>query len=138
MAQTPGVRLRGRGGWKAPYALEVLKPYLRHRDGRLTAYAALMIAKTQHPKAAELLGEVIARLSDDPLKAAVLVLATLRTPEAQELLFALCRFEREAIRLAALEALPPSSASRIILESLTLHDSSPRVRAAAKLLLASD
>ena len=39
-----------------PHALEVLEPYLRHSDMRLAAYAALMIAQTQSPEAAALLG----------------------------------------------------------------------------------
>jgi len=121
-----------------PHALEVLKPYLHHRDERLSAYAALMIAKTQHREAAGLLGEVISRLFGESLTATVLAVTTLRTPEAQQLLEELCLHEREAVRLAALEAPPPSSASRIILDTLALHDSSPQVRAAAKSLLAAN
>ena len=115
-----------------PYALEVLEPYLQHSDMRLAAYAALMIAKTQAPEAAALLGGAICRLSGDPLRAVVLALTTLRTPESLELLYALTRSEREAVRLAAIDALPPISASRTVLEALAAHDLSPRVRTAAK------
>lgn len=121
-----------------PHALEVLKPYLHHRDERLSVYAALMIARTRHPVAAGLLGEVIARLSGEPLTASVLTVTTLRTPEAQQLLEELCLHEREAVRLAALEALPPSSASRVILETMALRDLSPRVCTAEKSVLAAN
>jgi len=120
-----------------PHALEVLEPYLRHHDMRLAAYAALMIAQTQAPEAAALLGGAIDRLSGDPLRATVLALTTLRTPEATELLYALTRSEREAVRLAAIDALPPNSASRTVLGALSAHDPSPRVRAAAKSAIAS-
>ena len=115
-----------------PHALEVLEPYLHHRDMRLAAYAALTIAQTQAPEAAALLGGAIDRLSGDPLQAAVLALTTLRTPEAADLLYALTRADREAVRLAAIAALPPNAASRIVLEALAAHDPSPRVRAAAR------
>ena len=69
-----------------PHALEVLEPYLSTTDARLAAYAALMIARTQAPEAAALLGEAMQRLSGDPLRATVLALTTLRTPEAYALL----------------------------------------------------
>ncbi len=120
-----------------PHALEVLEPYLRHHDMRLAAYAALTIAQTQAPEAAALLGEAIQRLSGDPLKAVILALTTLRTPEATELLYALTRSEREAVRLAVIDALPPNAASRALLEKLAAKDPSPRVRAAAKSALAA-
>ena len=118
-----------------PHALEVLEPYLHHSDMRLAAYAALMIAKTQAPEAAALLGEAIFRLSGDPLRAVVLSLTTLRTPESLELLYALTLSKREVVRLAAIDALPPNAASRTVLEMLAAHDLSPRVRAAAKAAL---
>ena len=121
-----------------PHALEVLEPYLRHHDMRLAAYAALTIAQTQSPDAAALLGEAIGRLSGDPLRATVLALTTLRTPEATDLLYALTRSDREAVRLAAIDALPPNSATRTVLEALSAHDFSPRVRAAAKSAIASE
>jgi HEAT repeat protein len=120
-----------------PHALEVLGPYLRHEDMRLAAYAALMIAQTQAPEAAGLLAEAVQRLSGDPLRAAVLALTTLRRPEAYDLLHALAQSEREAVRLAALDALPSDEASRALLEKLTAKDPSPRVRAAAKSAIAS-
>lgn len=115
-----------------PHALEVLAPYLQHHDMRLAAFAALMIAKTQAPEAAALLGGAISRLSGDPLKATVLALTTLRTPEALELLYALTRSDREVVRLAAMDALPPNAASQTLLEALAAHDPSPRVRTAAQ------
>jgi len=115
-----------------PYALEVLKPYLSHTDQRLAAYAALMIAQTQAPEAAGLLAEAISRLSGDPLRAVVLALTTLRRPEAHALLLALAESDREAVRLAAIDALPSDEASRTLLAKLAARDSSPRVRAAAK------
>ena len=121
-----------------PHALEVLEPYLKHDDARLAAYAALMIAQTQAPEAAALLGTAIARLSGDPLRATVLALSTLRTPEAYDALLALTRSDREAIRLAAVDALPRDRASRMVLEALSSHDPSPRVRATAQAALGSE
>ncbi len=115
-----------------PYALEVLEPYLQHADQRLAAYAALMIAQTQAPEAAGLLAQAVQRLSGDPLRAAVLALTTLRRPEAYSLLHALAQSDREAVRLAAIDALPSDDASRTLLKTLAAKDPSPRVRAAAK------
>jgi len=114
-----------------PHALEVLEPYLGHDDARLAAFAALIIARTQAPEAAALLGAAIQRLSGDPLRATVLALTTLRTPEAYALLHELARAEREQVRLAAIGALPSDAASRELLEGLAARDPSPRVRAAA-------
>ncbi len=115
-----------------PHALEVLEPYLKHSDMRLAAYAALMIAQTQAPEAAGLLAAAVPRLSGDPLRAAVLALTTLRRPEAYTLLHALAQSEREAVRLAAIDALPSDEASQALLEKLAAKDPSPRVRATAK------
>ena len=114
-----------------PHALEVLEPYLHHDDARLTTFAGLMIARTQAPEAAALLGGAVQRLSGDPLQAMVLALTTLRTPEAYVLLHELARAEREQVRLAVVGALPPDAASREMLEDLAARDSSQRVRTAA-------
>ena len=125
-------------GLEDPHALEVLEPYLKHQDAHLAAYAALMIAQTQAPEAAALLSTAIGRLSGDPLKATVLALSTLRTPEAYDALLALTRSDREAVRLATVEALPPDRAGRVVLQALADYDPSPRVRAAAKAALGSE
>ena len=119
-------------GLEDPYALEVLEPYLKHQDAHLAAYAALMIAQTQAPEAAALLSAAIVRLSGDPLRATVLALSTLRTPEAYDALLALTRSDRESVRLAAVDALPPDQASRVVIQALADYDPSPRVRATAK------
>ena len=47
------------------------------------------------------------RLSGDPLRATVLAQAPLRSAQAQALLGALARSEREPFRRAALDAMPP-------------------------------
>ena len=90
-----------------------------------------MIARTQAPAAAALLGGAVQRLSGEPLQAMVLALMTLRTPEAYALLHELARAEREQVRLAVVGALPPDAASREVLEELVARDPSPRVRTAA-------
>ena len=119
-----------------PHALEVLEPYLKHADRRLAAYSALMIARTQSPGAAALLARAILSFSGDALKAVVLALATVRAPEAYDHLHQLAVSDREAVRLAVIDALPPDAASQALLKTLAARDPSPKVKAAAKLALA--
>ena len=118
-----------------PYAPEVLAPYLKHRDLNLAAFAALTLARTQSPKAAALIADALPHFTGDPLKAVVLALTTLRTPDATDLLYTLTRSPREAVRLAVLDALPPNAATRTVLQALAAHDTSPRVREAAQAAL---
>ena len=115
-----------------PFALEVLTPYLTHSDRRLAAYAALMIAQSQQPGAAGLLAGAVPQFSGDPLKAVVLALATIRDPDAYDRLHGLLKSDREAVRLAVIDALPPDAASQALLKTLAARDPSPRVKAAAK------
>jgi len=121
-----------------PHAPEVLEPYLKHSDRRLAAYSALMIARTQSPGAASLLAAAIPSFSGDTLKAVVLALATVRAPDAYDHLHRLAGSDREAVRLAVVDALPPDAASQALLKKLAARDSSPKVKAAAKLALAPD
>ncbi len=95
-----------------PHALEVLEPYLRHSDRRLAAYSALMIARTQLPGTAALLAGAIPSFSGDTLKAVVLALAAVRAPDAYDVLHQLAQSDREAVRLAVIDALPPDAASQ--------------------------
>ena len=118
-----------------PHAAEVLAPYLKHRDQNLAAFAALTLARTQSPEAAALIGDALPHFTGDPLKAVVLALTTLRTPEATELLYTLTRSARETVRVATIDALPPNAATRTVLEALAAHDSSLRVRQAAQAAL---
>ena len=119
-----------------PFALEVLEPYLKHSDRRLAAYAALMIAQSQQPGAARLLAHAIPEFSGDALKAVVLALSTVRDPDAYDQLHRLLKSDREAVRLAVIDALPPDAASQALLKTLAARDISPRVKAAAKAALA--
>lgn len=114
-----------------PQAIEVLRPYLESRDEPLAAYTALMIAQTRAPEAAALLGGAIGRLHGAPLRATVLALSTLRTPDSEKMLRALAKSERESVRLAAIETLPPDDDTKTLLEGLAAHDPSPKVRLAA-------
>lgn len=122
-------------GLEDPHALEVLEPYLEHSDRRLAAYSALMIARTQSPGAATLLAAAIPSFSGDTLKAVVLALATVRAPEAYDHLHALAGSDRETVRLAVIDALPPDAVSQALLKKLAARDPSPKVKAAAKLAL---
>jgi len=117
-----------------PHAVEVLAPYLKHRDQNLAAFAALSLARTQAPEAAALIGDALPHFTGNPLQAVILALTTLRTPEATELLYTLTRSTREAVRLAVVGVLPPSAA-RTVLQALAAHDPSPRVRQAAQAAL---
>ena len=114
------------------HAAEVLAPYLKHRDQNLAAFAALTLARTQAPEAAALISDALPHFTGDPLQAVVLALTTLRSPEATELLYTLTRSPREAVRLAAVDALPSNSATRTVLQALAAHDPSLRVRQAAQ------
>jgi len=118
-----------------PFALEVLEPYLKHSDRRLAAYAALMIAQSQQPGAAALLAHAVEQFSGDALKAVVLALSTVRDPDAYDQLHRLLKSDREAVRLAVIDALPPDAASQALLKTLATRDISPRVKAAAKAAL---
>ena len=121
-----------------PHALEVLTPYLKHSDRRLAAYAALMIARTQLPGAAALLADAIPGFSGDALQAVVLALSTVRDPDAYDRLHRLAQSDRDAVRLAVIAALPPDAASLALLKTLAARDHSPKVKAAAKLVLGRD
>jgi HEAT repeat protein len=121
-----------------PFVLEVLERYLTHSDRRLAAYAALMIAQSQQPGAAALLAGAVEQFSGDALRAVVLALVTIRDPDAYDRLHHLLKSDREAVRLAAIDALPPDAASRTLLETLAARDPSPRVKAAAKAALRAD
>jgi len=120
-----------------PHALEVLEPYLKHSDRRLAAYSALMIARTQIPGTAALLASAIPNFSGDTLKAVVLALAAVRAPDAYDHLHQLAQSDREYVRLAVIDALPPDDASLALLKKLAARDPSPKVKAAAKLALSS-
>ena len=119
-----------------PHALEVLEPYLKHSDRRLAAYSALMIARTQLPGAAGLLAHAVPSFSGDTLQAVVLALSTVRDPDAYDRLHQLAGSDREAVRLAVIDALPPDAASLALLKTLAVRDPSPKVKAAAKAALA--
>ncbi len=121
-----------------PFALEVLERYLAHTDRRLAAYAALMIAQSQQPGAAALLAGAVEQFSGDVLKAVVLALTTIRDPDAYDRLHRLLKSEREAVRLAVIDALPPDAASQALLKTLAARDISPRVKAAAKAALRAE
>lgn len=119
-----------------PHALEVLEPYLKHSDRRLAAYSALMIARAQRPGAADLLARAVLSFSGDTLQAVVLALSTVRDPGAYDHLHQLAGSDREAVRLAVVDALPPDAASLALLKTLAARDPSPKVKAAAKAALA--
>jgi len=123
-----------------PRALELLTPYLQNPDPHLVAYAALMIAQTRAPEAPGLIREAVQRLSGDPLRAAVLALTTLRTEEAHAVLHELAGEEREAVRLAVVDALANSqdAADRKLLRHLARQDRSAAVRRAAQQALPAD
>ncbi|MDQ2686737.1 MAG: hypothetical protein M3Y28_02605 [Armatimonadota bacterium] len=114
-----------------PQVVEVLQPFLESRDEALAAYTALMIAQTRAPEAVGLLGATIDRLRGDPLRAVVLALSTLRTPEADEKMRAFLKSGREAVRLAVIETLTVDAVTKPILERLAANDPSPQVRLAA-------
>lgn len=122
-----------------PRALELLQPFLEHRDQDLAAFAALMIAQTRAPEAPTLIREVIPRLSGDPLKAAVLALTVVRSAEGRAVLHELASDKREAVRLAVVEALAslPDEANTERLERMAVEDASATVRRAAKQSLAN-
>ena len=117
-----------------PRALEVLTPYLHHRDGHLAAYAALMIAQTRAPEAPELLRDTAERQSGDALRAILLALTTLRSDAARDVLDALAETSRDEVRLAAVEALAGlrDTRSEERLRAMAKNDRSAKVRTAAK------
>jgi len=80
-------------------ALELLTPYLvSHPDEMLAAYAGLMIAQSRVPEAPALLRASLSRFSGDALRAVLIALTTLRTPEAEAILAELSTDGSRAIR----------------------------------------
>ena len=86
-------------------------------------YVALMIAQSQQPGAAALLAGAVEQFSGDALRAVVLALATIRGPDA--CLHRLLKSDREYVRLAVIDALPPDATSQALLKTLAARDSSP-------------
>jgi HEAT repeat protein len=115
-------------------AVELLEPYLQHHDPHLSAYAALMIARTRDPAAPRLLTETLTRLSGDPLRGVVMAFNMLRSEEGRTALHALANEKREEVRLAVVDALADSTEDRDrkVLKRLAESDTSAIVRNAAK------
>ncbi len=120
-------------------ALDLLSPYLDHRDTHLAAYAALMIAQTGAPEAPELLRSAIRSLHGDPLRAVILALSALRSDEARTILLGVAEDPRMAARAALIEALQGSQDDddRACLKRLADTDTYPQVREAAAAALNS-
>ncbi len=78
-------------------ALELLKPFIAHRNRPLAAFACLMIAQTQHPDAAQTLFEAVEHFRDNPLQAVLLALASMRADAAQTYLLELTRSNRAEV-----------------------------------------
>lgn len=117
-----------------PRAVETLRPFLDADDQHLAAHAALMLARLRADGAERMIGDLAARLSGNPLKAAILALLTLRTERAAAILRELARSEREPVRLAVVEALAgaPDEDARSILHVAAEEDASDRVRVVAR------
>ena len=115
-------------------AMELLTPYLKHSDETLAAYAALMIAQTRDPDAAELLKATALTTRGNALRSILLSLSTLRTDAATVAIHELAGSGREDIRLAAIETLTglPDAASEALLKKMAKEDSSANVRRVAK------
>ena len=114
-------------------ALELLKPFVSHRNRSLAAFAYLMIAQTQHPDAARTLFEAVELFYDNPLQAVLLALASIRTDEAQAYLLELTRSQRAEvgeILLAIVDDMPADHAE-VCLKQLAKSAVSKRVRQAA-------
>ena len=67
-------------------ATEFLAPFLQHRDEGLAGYAALMIARSENPDAATVLGEALPGLRGEALNIAALALVTMRTEASETIL----------------------------------------------------
>lgn len=78
--------------------LEVLEPYLSSQDLSLAAYACLMLARARHTEAVPRILKTLSSLYGNPLRAALMALTTLRTPEAEAALTALTTSDRQEIR----------------------------------------
>ena len=117
-----------------PRALELLRPYLTHSDPHLAAYAGLMVARTGESEAPALLCELAERLTGDPLRAVVIPLSTIRSEAAFAAVCSLAQEGREALRLAAIEALAGTwrVESRQLMQTLAASDGSKAIRAAAQ------
>lgn len=114
-------------------ALELLAPFIQHRNRPLAAFACLMIAQTRLPDAAKTLFEATPHFRDAPLQAVLLALASMRTEEAQEYLLELTRSPRVEIAetLLAIADDMPADLAETCLAHLAKWAVSKRVREAA-------
>lgn len=122
-----------------PRAVEILTPYLAHSDKALAAYAALMIARTGDPSAAEAIYSAVEMFSGEALQAVVLALASLRTENARATLLRLADSWSVEVRLALITSLFGTYAEdeQACLRRLAKSDSSASVRRAAQDVLSS-
>ena len=114
--------------------MELLTPYLTHSDETLAAYAALMIAQTRDPEAADLLKTTALSTHGNALRSILLSLSTLRTDSATVAIHELAASGRDDVRLAVIEIMAdlPDAESQSLLEKMAKSDSSANVRRAAK------
>lgn len=117
--------------------IETLSPYLSHSDQFLAAHAALCLARSQNPEALPLLLDTLSYLSGNPLRAVVFALQVIRSDAAHTALIGLLAHPREAVRLAAIEALADTRDEIVYsqLQILVRSDPAIAVRKAAKNLL---
>ena len=123
-----------------PRALELLEPYLHHDDEHLAAFAALMVAQTGVPEAADLIRDTLDRLSGDPLRAAVMALTVLRSDAGRAALHELAYHPQQAVRFALIAALSAlrDDDSRLVLERMAEEDPVAEVRRRANEALAGE
>ena len=114
--------------------VETLSPYLSHSDQFLAAHTALCLARSQNPEALPLLLDALPHLSANPLRAVVFAFQVIRSDAAHNALIGLLSHSREAVRLAAIEALADTRETAVLsqLQTLSHSDSSVAVRKAAK------
>jgi len=116
-------------------AAELIQPYMdRSADPQLVAQAAMVYARTGTADAAERVAASGRRLTDTNLRAVVLTLATMRTPEAFEQLCPFAASPRQVDRMAFIESATVTRDERMhpILDALAVSDANPLVRSSAK------
>ncbi len=115
-------------------AIEILQPYLSHKDDSLAAFSCLMIAQTNQPNAARIVFEAVETFRDNALLAVILALASIRSEEAQEYLIELTRSSKAEVGevlLAIVDDMPANLAEKCLAQ-LAKWAVSKRVREGAQ------
>ncbi|HEV2472240.1 MAG TPA: HEAT repeat domain-containing protein [Chthonomonadales bacterium] len=116
-----------------PRAVEVLTPFLHGSNPGLAAFAAIMVARTRAPEAADILLEAIDRFRAENLEAVALAVCAMRTEGSVKAAAEMLQSARSDVRLAVLAAMAETGpvVETSVLQKMVGEDPDREVRKAA-------